>query len=230
MIKLNHLIRKDIIYEGLIHTVNIDTTADMLEKWSGSEGKFIIKEKPKKLQINFLHNLDESELKHLLELINNLGWFVSSILVSEPEMKWKKFNYNDFIKNDFNRKWASFQLEPKFDIELNIYDYNIVYHVSPSINKDKILRIGLVPKSKGKMMSHPDRIYLSDNIEDIVSITFQFQKMYPDIEFSLFEIDFKEVRKNNPSIRLFDDPNFEGGFFTLSNIPPQFISEIEQHE
>jgi len=223
MIKLNHLIRKETIYEGLIHTVDLGTTADMLIKWSGSGKKFVVKETPKKIRLNFLTNLDAEELKHLLKLINNLGWFVSSVLISDSEMHWKRFDYNDFIKNDMNTQWVSFQLEAKFDLELNIHDYDVLYHVSPTINKDKILKIGLVPKAKEKKLSHPDRIYLADNEDDINTIAFQFIRINPR-PLSLFKIDFRGVRRNNPSIRLFEDPNFRGGIYTLSNIAGRFIT------
>ena len=224
MIKLNHLIGRELVYEGLIHSVELGTTADMLTKWSGSGEKFTVRETPNKIHLHFKNNLDEKELSHLLKLINNLGWFVSAVLVFGSSISWKKFDYNDFVKNDMNRQWMEFQLEAKFDLELNIHDYDAVYHISPSINKDKILRIGLVPKSKEKKMSHPERIYFADNENDINTIAFQFEKDAPDIKMSLFKIDFQGVRRNNPSIRLFNDPNFKGGFFTLSNIPPRFIT------
>ena len=137
--------------------------------------------------------------------------------------------YSDFIKNEIDHRWLSFQLEAKFDLELNIHDYNEIYHISPSINKDKILKIGLVPKSKVKKMSHPERIYFAEE-SDIDSIGFQFSKMMPDTPLSVFKINFRGAIRNNPSIRLFDDPNFHGGFFTLSNIPPQFITWNREFE
>lgn len=223
MILLNHLIKRELVYEGLIHTTEISTAADMLKKWSGSGEKFLTNEKQKKIQLDFKENLSEKELTHLLKVINNLGWFVAAVLVFRSEISWKKFDYNDFLKNDFNRRWLSFQLESKYDVELNIHDYKVVYHVSPSIYTEKILKIGIVPKSKEKISAHPERIYLADNEDDVNVLSFQFQKMNPDVKVSEFEIDFEGVRKNNPSIRLFDDPNFKGGFYTLSNIPPQFI-------
>jgi hypothetical protein len=224
MIKLNHLIRKELVYEGLIYTVNLGTTSDMLENWSGSGEKFKIRTTPSKIFLNFTKNLDETEFNHLLRLINNLGWFISAVLISHSSMNWEKFNYTKFIQTEMNTPWVSFQLEAKFDVELNIHDYDILYHVSPSINKNKILRIGLVPKTKSKKMSHPERIYLTDNENDSNVIAFQFHKNNPDIALSVSKINFKGVCRDNPSIRLFDDPNFKGGFFTLSNIPPKFIS------
>ena len=182
-----------------------------------------VREGVKKIQLDFKYNLNKQELDHLLKLINNLGWFVSSVLVFRSDINWKKFNYSDFIENEMDRRWLSFQLEAKFDLELNIHDYDEIYHISPSVNKDKILRIGLVPKSKEKKMSHPERIYFAEE-NDMDSIGFQVSKAMPNIPLSIFKIDFRKAIRHNPSIRLFDDPNFHSGFFTLSNIPPQFIS------
>ena len=221
-IKLNHLIKKEIVYEGLIHTQSIDATVEMLKNWSGSGEKFTTIRKNKKIQLDFKENLDKMEFNNLLRMVNNMGWFISACLVFRPALDWKKFNYDDFIKNDMSHRLLSFQLEAKYDTELNTYDYNELYHVSPTINKNKILKIGLIPRAKEKKISHPERIYLAEN-DDIDNISFQFHKLNPNIKLSIFKVNFKELCKQNPSLRLFDDPNFIGGMYTLSNIPPKFI-------
>jgi hypothetical protein len=60
MIKLNHLIKKDKLYEGLMHTTSMGQTSDMLYKWSGSGEKFEVVEKSYKIQLNF--NLPPKEI------------------------------------------------------------------------------------------------------------------------------------------------------------------------
>jgi len=230
VIKLNSLIKREIIYEGLIHTTEMSVTADQLKRWSGSGEKFKAIEKQKKIQLDFIENLNEKELIQLLKVINKFGWFVSAVLVFGSSPARKKFDYDDFVKNDLNKQLLSFQLEAKYDEELNIYNFKVLYHVSPSIHKDKILKIGLVPKSKEKISAHPERIYFADNEDDVSVLAFQFQKMKPDVPLSEFEIDFEGVRRNNPSIRLFDDPNFKDGIYTLSNISPRFITWVGEIE
>jgi len=225
MIKLNSLIKREVVYEGLIHTVESETTADMLNKWSGSGGKFKVAIKPQKITLDFTNNLDEKELKNLLKLINNLGWFISAVLIFRSEVKWEKFNLEKFLKDDIDKRLLSFQLEAKYDIEVNVHDFDTLYHISPSIYKEKILTYGLIPKSKEKIFSHPDRVYFVDNDDDVNILLFQFQKLQEKTDFTIFEIDFKKCRRNNPSIRLFLDPNFRGAIYTLSNIPPQFIKD-----
>lgn len=230
MIKLNHLIKKETLYEGLIHTVAMDDTVDMLEKWGGATEKFKVIPKSQKIQLNFIDRLTEDEFTHLLKLINNLGWFVSGVLIFRSDLKWEKFDLNSFLKNDFDRRWISFQLEAKYDLEADVYDFDILFHVAPLENRDKILRIGLVPRSKEKILSHPERIYLTDTEEDANNIAFQFQRGNESSKWTLLQIDFKGVRKNNPSIRLFSDPNFRRALYTLSNIPPQFLKDLGQYD
>jgi hypothetical protein len=226
MIRLNSLIKKDLIYEGLIHTVDMDTTSDMLRKWSGAGNKFLVTEKPQKITLNFTNNLDEKELRNLVKLINNLGWFISAVLILKSDVKWEKFDLENFIRKDLDKRLMSFQLEAKYDIEANIYDFDILFHVSPFIYKEKILKYGLFPKSKEKIIKHPERIYFVDNESDAGQIAFQFERLKNKMEFTLFRINFKGVRKDNPSIRLFYDPNFKDALYTLSNIHPRFIEDM----
>ena len=52
-----------------------------------------------------------------------------------------------------------------------------LYHISPSLYRNKILKIGLIPKSQNKMQSHPERIYCfqsNENIEMYAKILFWF--------------------------------------------------------
>jgi len=55
--------------------------------------------------------------------------------------------------------------ESKFD-EIVEDIPNKLYHLSINEYKDKIIKYGLYPKSKNKLTSHLDRIYLCDNIND----------------------------------------------------------------
>jgi hypothetical protein len=144
------------------------------------------------------------------------------MLISDEKMKWVKFNIDELYKSTL----VALQIEAKYDLEQNIHDINELYHVSATRRVKKILSIGLAPKSGEKISTHPSRIYLALSIKDANEIATLFRKKYPDIKLSLFRIDFKGVRKNSPSIRIFNDPNFKGGFYTLSNIPPKFIEWI----
>jgi hypothetical protein len=229
MIKLNGLIKDYLLYEGLIHSVSISEFEDYVNRWVISSDKFEIIADNKKIKLNFKKNLNVKELDNLLKFINTLGWFVSAYLVGDNIMKWKKFDKDGFVQNDINKKLYSFQVEAKFDTEFNKYGFDYLYHVTPSINDNKIGEIGLVPKSRNKISYHPERIYFTPDIQDLDAIANQFHKLDSSVtEFSYYEVNIKNATKNNSGIRLFEDPNFKGGIYTLSNIRKQDLKFLRK--
>lgn len=122
-----------------------------------------------------------------------------------------------------------------------------LFHVSPSINDKKILKNGLIPKSKNYQFNYPDRIYLlgdknvKNDPEFIKRICFELFKPILDkmskencddehirkiSKYSLFRIDFGKLNK----INLYRDKNalnFES-FFTMDNIHPNLIEKIDE--
>jgi len=124
---------------------------------------------------------------------------------------------------------VSFQVESKFDVEFNKYEFDYLYHTTPSINDEKISKIGLVPKSRSKISYHPERIYFVKNEQDLDAISNQFHKLDSSVkEFSYYKVNIKQSIKNNSGIRLFNDPNFTDGIYTLSNIDKRFIEFIKK--
>lgn len=224
MIEFIHKIKKELVYEGLIYTTNIDTTIDELEKWAIAADKFKLSARNNKIKATFTNNPSVKEIDNLIQNVNRLGWVITSMLMFGGDLKWCKFDI-DKIKDI---TLVALQIEAKFDIEKNIHEIDVLYHVSATRRAKKILSIGLCPKSGEKISAHPARIYLTSSIKDAKVISELFYKKYPDIKLSLFEINFGGVRKNNPSVRVFTDPNFSGGIYTLSNIPPKFVKWIEE--
>lgn len=126
---------------------------------------------------------------------------------------------------------------------------SILYHVTPSINDEGIQSNGLVPKSTSAKKYGRDcaysskRIYFVEDkldVYDIVQILSDFlspkdydtsQDNIKDDEwwnfFSVYEVNIKSVLENNKQIRLYADRHYDGGLFTLSPIPPQFIKRID---
>jgi len=229
MIKLNGLIKDNLLYEGLIHSVSPAEFDDMIKRWVISNDKFDVLLKNEKIQLNFKDNLNVKELNNLLQFINKLGWFVSAYLVYDIDMKWKSFDRESFILTNINKKLYSFQVESKFDVEFNKYEFDYLYHTTPSINDEKISKIGLVPKSRSKISYHPERIYFVKNEQDLDAISNQFHKLDSSVkEFSYYKVNIKQSIKNNSGIRLFNDPNFTDGIYTLSNIDKRFIEFIKK--
>ena len=227
MIKLNHLIKDHLIYEGLIHSVSVDKFADMVDKWSISSTKMDIKVSGQKIVIHLEENLTSTELDNFLRLINSLGWFVSVYSVFGGLGKWKKFDRSDFETDCENRRILAMQLEAKYDREVDPQNFDILYHTTPSVNDEKIKRIGLVPKDRGKISVHPDRIYFAQTKSDLGIINERFHQLNKDVkEYTYYSVDIRAAAKNNATIRLFVDPNFEDGLFTLSNIEAKHLSVI----
>lgn len=220
-ILFNHQIKPEKIYEGLIHSASVNVTADMLRNWI-DEDSFDVIEKEQTIELRFVKNLDLNGFKRLLQLINNLGWYISGKLTFK-DFSWKKFDEHNFMSNDFDTSWIAFKLESKYDLEGNIHDYETLYHISQCSSNPKIEKIGLVPKSKNKILTHPPRIYLLDDDKYVGLLTTQLMKRNPQ-KYCLWIVDFKGLVRENPSIRLFSDPNFKLGFYTLSNIPPKFLT------
>lgn len=228
MIKLNNLIKEHLIYEGLIHSVSQSKFQDMVDRWANSNQKIKLQLRPdNKITIKFDFNIDSKEFNNLLKLIDNLGWFGSAYLEIEENMKWKKFDKDNFSLA--NKKLLSLQVEAKFDLELTDIEFPVLYHTSPIINNIKIKEIGLIPKNQSKISYHPERIYFTKTSEELDTIAYQFYKLNTNVvEFSAYEVDIERAKENNPNLRLFNDPNFNNGIYTLSNIPPQFIKLIDK--
>jgi hypothetical protein len=227
-ILLNKLIPESLIYEGLIFSVSIDSFVDYIKRWAISSDKFRVIEKNGKIQLNFIENLDSGkELDNLIKVINTMGWFISAYLVnSEGNLKWKPFNKEKFKNEQYDL--LSFQVEAKYDVELNVRSIEKLYHISPSIYEKKIQKIGLSPKSLSKISSHPNRIYFTKEEDGVYALIGQFSKLDPNkTGFIVYEIDVKKWIRINRDARLFNDPNFPNGIYTLSNVHPSCLHKID---
>ena len=233
MIKLNHLIRDHLLYEGLIYSVSKTKFNDMINRWAISTEKIkIVPKNGNIIIISFIKPPSEKELDNLLKLINNLGWYISAGLLNKENMKWKKFDKNDFKNNSpLLNILIAIQAEAKFDPELTDMEFSVLYHATPSINDNKIRKIGLVPKSLSKISYHPERIYFTRTEDEAELIANRFFELNNTLkEFSLYKIDINAAMEDNPQLRLFDDPLFKDGIYTLSNISPIFITFLRMND
>lgn len=225
MIFLNHLIKEHLIYEGLIHSVSIEKLQDMIEKWGALGNKVSFNSGDNLFYIDIGDNefLTVKEINHLVKLLNNLGWFISSYNIGSDRIK---FDINTFIRHDINSPISYFSIEAKYDLELNVKNYPILYHTSPSKHDSKIQKIGLSPRTKSKVGFHPERIYFARNMDQIETLLPQFYDITGETNYSIFKIDMKSAHRRNRQIRLFKDSQFTGGVYTLSNIPPKYIQLV----
>lgn len=99
---------------------------------------------------------------------------------------------------------------------------DIVYHVTSGNNLSKILKYGLVPKSKSKKAFHPDRVYVATELSGIQNLV---NDEYFDIDNpTLLTIDISDIKD---SVDFFEDPHFSTGVYTFSNIRPENIIDYK---
>lgn len=148
-----------------------------------------------------------SELNNYLPLFNNLGYFISKITLDGQ----------NWIKNyDNNTIPVALYLEAKFDTKITKIP-KILYHATLEKNKNKIFKIGLIPKSNNKLSNHPDRIYLTDNLIKVQEFAKYLQSEYKENTIIL------KINTTGLDINLYKDINMTDGYYTLNNIGKDFI-------
>ena len=226
--KLTGILQDMMLYEGLIHSYEIGAATKILNNWSVANDKFNIQDRQDNtIRLNFIENLTKSELDNLVKLVNTLGWFIAMYAVNDYDTRPKKYKYDQLLINMEKYKLQWMILETKYDLELNKYKISELYHVSPVEFKNKIEKLGLVPKSQSKIATHPERIYFTKNVEDAKLILAQF-KALKGRSYNIYKIDVIKLRRQNNGIRFFSDPAFPNkGIYTLSNVPHDCITLID---
>lgn len=109
-----------------------------------------------------------------------------------------------------------------------------LYHVTPSRNKEKILRNGFYPVSKNSEFNYPGRVHFvlgSASEEEIYGLARQLyeadKNKKKDGMYTIFKLDINRFPKR---AMLFKDPSYCKGVYTYANIRPDVIigsKEIE---
>jgi hypothetical protein len=199
------------LVEGLIYTHPIDKSTNILKK---KFPEFIIEiEEDGEI---YIENQPPQKLQKYLPIITNLGYFISKLTINGKE--WIK-EYNEETKP------IAFILEAKYDHQVQIPD--ILYHASPIRFKDKIIKTGLTPKTGNKLSNHPDRIYLTDDLEKAINfgnyLIEQENNDWYKNGFSIYSVKGSGISK------LYSDINLrEGGYYTLNNIKKENINLIKE--
>jgi hypothetical protein len=153
--------------------------------------------------------------KDLLNLIKSSGYFIATAGSFENKIK-DKSKLEDYILNNTD---LTISIEPTFDTKVD-FDGEYLYHATDKKNLNKILSIGLIPKSKNTRSFYPERVYLSPNLEYMNSIKYQLNTDKP-AEYVFLKI------KNYDTLSLYKDVRFKGGFYTYDSISPDYIEIIE---
>lgn len=176
-------------------------------------------------------------------ITNQCGYFPSSVSIeyvshfyrNDETLKWCDDMYMNLAKKVDDISRITIKFESKFD-ECLTQIPSEMYHITNDSYVDKILRNGLVPKSKNKLSSHPDRIYLCTSIDDCKSLE---GRMYMQDSFNMMGLNLN--KNNNKKLKytilkidmsdfsgkIYKDPNYKDtGFYITTNIKPDKISIV----
>jgi RNA:NAD 2'-phosphotransferase (TPT1/KptA family) len=203
-----------ILYEGLIHTYSVAHTITFIPNRN-------------RTAFNIRWSVYDFNIDKLLQLLNTAGWFVSQ--------QWVDLNDGSHIDGKFDKRWciggnySKYEIgcEAKFDVEVDAkFIKRALFHVTDEKYLHKILQYGLVPKSKAKIADHPDRVYMCFDYSTLSAIAEHMisQKLLSNPVFLRIDIP----KDNN--IRLFIDPNAPNAVYTLNNIPPYWITQLNIKE
>ena len=196
------------ILEGLIFTHPIDKSTNILKKRFFELEVEIEDEGGIYIEIK-----EPNKIGKYLPIITNLGYFIS--LYTLDGSNWLKDYNND-------TEMIAFYLEPKYDLKVDVP--HVLYHVSPIKFKDKISKIGFIPKTGNKISKHPERIYLTDDLKTAISFGDNI-KSETNSGYCIYKISGDCIEN------LYSDINLRsGGFYTLQNISPdnfELIKEIK---
>jgi hypothetical protein len=185
------------------------------------------------LNFNKISNISETFDVIESYFINMMGWFPSLVTITNISGASNTIQYNrDYlIKNMGFLDKIKIQFESKFDIEVDIPKK--LYHLSINEFQKDILKKGISPKSKSKISYHDNRIYLCKHILGCKALIPNMKMIYYQQKWSnpKSKINDKwviyEIDTENLDIKLYTDPNYIGGYYVLSNIPPENIKIIE---
>ena len=198
--------------EGLIKTTNIDKSINLIQKQFPTSKI----EKNKENNTFKIKNINQENFSLLLKLTNNLGWFPSWI--SSPFYNGKYF---EDVEINIT---SNIIFEAKYDEKVeNIPQF--LYHISPAENTEKILQKGIAPKSRSKASYHPERIYLLKNPDRAEDLADMFYQKTGETLWGLIKIDTTKIP--GEYLKLYKDPNYDNGYYTLNNIPPQSIQKVK---
>ncbi|WP_146739363.1 hypothetical protein [Pseudoprevotella muciniphila] len=139
-----------------------------------------------------------------------------------------------------NTNYLFFCFEPKFSQDVTTMvrqNYRYLYHSSPKIFQDKVMRCGLIPKSKNTLFLYPDRTFLmvGDNLNSQqINVLKNVQTERNSNCNTLNQKETKEhilitidVSKIPQDVKFYCDPLSHRAIFTNDNIPRHSIVNVE---
>ena len=216
------------IKEGLIQSFSYNTFKLHLKR-------LIERLKIYDYEINLTDNYIELKVK-----INKRDEFLNSIktLLNQSGYIVSNWKYIDgvFKNSDLPEELYKSEIVIRFNKKYDFKEGGIklkMFHVTNIKYLKKILKKGILPKSKNVIENHEERVYLFDNIESAEyyleyknegkTIDEEIDK-YSDF-YIILEIDIRLVKK----ISLYKDPKFmesDGAYYTYDSISPISIKVL----
>lgn len=215
--------------EGLIKSAPVGEAVSILKR-QFPNWIFQYEKGDKDFTVEILKIKDGIKLEYfekLVSLLNNVGYFISYVEVYGDGIKIKDQHSEKIVKNAFqNPKVHSIYLEceAKFDQKVNKIP-EILYHVTPLSSWVKIQKVGLVPKSRSKKSYHPERVYLGKSEQHTIELAPKFYEVTGLKDWVLLRVDTSLVPGDY--MKLYYDPNYKYGYYTINNIPPQAIEKVK---
>ena len=180
--------------------------------------------------LELIMNSDDIEMYDAaLVDIDMCGYFVAQIILVRNSIQFGVIKHGlnsldvDYIK-ELNCA-VHVIIESKFDREVKDVPENI-YHSTHKNIIEKIMKIGLVPKSRNKMTNHPERVYFSLDEKFAKEFIRQVSAKERKIPSDFVILRIETVGLN---VKFMQDPNAllpDGnpvGIYTYSNISPERI-------
>jgi hypothetical protein len=236
--------------EGLIKTYNGDLVlknilSQLILFKLNVGGEFI--DNKIKLTINNFNTIPLNQIENIFDqiyvsVVNNGGWFPASMVLNRLSgiTDNDKYDFIKIINIHDGLKSLTILFESKFDT----IDYDIpdkLYHLTIKEYSKKINKYGLIPRSKSKLTTHLDRIYVCKNYKDCLDLIPKMMFYYTgekdeniyklgkklfnkDLTPIVYEID----NSNNFITNLYVDINYgEKGYYILENVPPDRIKIVD---
>ena len=127
-----------------------------------------------------------------------------------------------------NIEFVSLQFEPSCKLQNNETEnikgaYEFLYHWTPTINVDSILKNGLIPCHGNNFFNYPNRIYLikgDSNKNEIKFLGWSISCSSNEKDYTLLKIDIKNIGND---VNFYLDPNSQVGIYTEDVIPAECI-------
>ena len=212
----------EILLEGLTSSVS---RTKFVKLFKQNIGMKINSHPPYYVYLNTTGDDLKPKLKMLSQLLKITGWYLPLTKINHTQVD------NNQLQTIDGKDFIALSFEPKYDVEVTkIPKY--VYHVTNSKAAPKILKMGLTPKTRNKLVAHPDRVYVAIDDKNVDIFIDKMAQLDGAFKPTVLIINTEKI----PNVKFYIDPNFlnsdwtSGAMYTVNNISPAAIKLRDQKE